>query len=109
MSFDWNSLISSNQFVSGGFLLILFGGLFASLRAAPASACRWLRSRILYTVELDNSEAVHGWLKAWLADHAKGRFMGAGVKPSLEGAAPSGGPRIRPEFCLWPRDYCWFR
>lgn len=103
--------ILNNPVVSGGFALMAGGALLATCRKVPESLWRWARTRLMYTVDIDNTDAAFSWVRAWLAARAKCRYVGAGVVPKVNGAGmqvygPEAGP---PKFHLFPLGVCTFR
>ena len=56
----------SNQFFSGGLILMLTGGLMALLRQAPARLAKWLKDKCTVSVLIADRDPLFEWTKLWL-------------------------------------------
>ena len=56
----------SNQFLSGGMILMVTGGLMAMLRQAPKTFLEWLRERLTVSVLISDRDPLFEWTKLWL-------------------------------------------
>jgi hypothetical protein len=73
---------------SDGALLMFMGGLMALARNAPATIWRWLYSRAVITVEVQNNDVIFDWLTAWLAEQPysrRARNLTATARQSADG------------------------
>ena len=59
----------SNQFVSGGFILMLSGSLIALCRHVPYQVGRWIKRRVIVEVDISNDDPLFAWISLWLAEH----------------------------------------
>lgn len=93
-------IFGGNEFLAGGFWLMLLGGAMAYARNLPMRLWYWAESRFLYQVEVDNNDAAFGWLRAWItARSSRARYLIAGVDQHEvrrfgEPAPPKKGPRF---------------
>ena len=60
------SLLTKNEFTSGGLLLMAIGGLGAVLRNVPMDIGRWLMHRVFVTITIADEVAIYADMKAWL-------------------------------------------
>lgn len=63
----------SNQFVSGGFLLMASGSLIALCRKAPSRAWSWLQRRFIVKLDISNDDPAFFWIASWLAQQPYSR------------------------------------
>lgn len=63
------SFFHDNQFLSGGFLLMVSGAAMAMLRAVPARMWGWIKKRFILSVDVTNDDPIFEWLALWLANH----------------------------------------
>lgn len=61
--------LATNQFLSGGAFLMLFGGLAAVCRRIPGRLWDWLVRRLFIEVEIPMRDDAFWWFNDWLADH----------------------------------------
>lgn len=61
--------MTHNDFLSGGFVLMLIGGLAAWLRVVPGRAYRWAYRHVVLTVEVNSRDDAFEWFRVWLARH----------------------------------------
>lgn len=104
----------NNEFAQGGFILMAAGAALAYLRGIPGILWRWAKNRLLFTVEIDNTDQSFHWVMAWLASRGKGRFVQARARFDGDSGPPSryGGDEHRrqgPTFDLSPRSFTTFR
>lgn len=72
----WHSLFSyvkilingQNQFASGGFLLMIIGGIAASLRKIPAEFMHHVEHQTTMTLTVKDDDTSFWWLKMWFAE-----------------------------------------
>jgi len=60
--------LSNNQFLSGGAVLMIFGGLAAWGRSIPGRLWRWGVHRLFMEVEIPMKDDAFVWFNDWLAD-----------------------------------------
>lgn len=75
----------NNPFMSGGLVLMLFGGILATLRKIPEKMFDWTKSRFSITVHVTSDSPVFEWLTLWLDEHPyskKARRLNAGIERS---------------------------
>ena len=61
--------MTHNDFLSGGFVLMVIGGLAAWLRAVPGRAYQWVYRLVVLTVEVNSRDDAFEWFRVWLAHH----------------------------------------
>jgi mitochondrial chaperone BCS1 len=61
--------LTHNEFLSGGFVLMLIGGLAAWLRNAPGRAYNWVYRHVVLTIEVNSRDDAFEWFRVWLARH----------------------------------------
>lgn len=70
---DWIDFIaqqfSSNQFASGGALLMVFGGLLAAMRNLPMALWRWIKKRLLTHFTMTSHDRTYAAIRYWLDAH----------------------------------------
>lgn len=74
--------------LSDGAFLMVLGALMALARNAPLVIWRWLYSRFVITVEVQNNDVVFDWLLAWLAEQPyskRARNLTATSRQSADG------------------------
>lgn len=77
-----------NLVISTPFLLMFTGALLALARKLPGQIWRWTYSRVIITVEVQNTNAVFDWISAWLAEQPyskRARNLTAEAKNSPDG------------------------
>jgi chaperone BCS1 len=67
------TFLHDNQFLSGGFLLMLSGGLMALLRSIPGKLWNWFKKQFILSVDVTNDDPIFEWLALWLANHPYSR------------------------------------
>lgn len=60
------SLINTNQFLTGGFILGLLGGIAVYLRSVPANLFYFIRRRLVFSVEIENHYTSFHLFSYWL-------------------------------------------
>ncbi len=73
----------NNPFMSGGLVLMFFGGLLATLRKIPEKLWDWTKGRFSVTVHVTSDSPVFEWLTLWLDEHPyskKARRLKAGIE-----------------------------
>src|SRR5690606_8804816 len=58
----------NNQFLAGGGVLMVLGGLAAYCRALPAKVYNWLWDRVFMDLEIQMKEDSFWWLHVWLSE-----------------------------------------
>lgn len=61
--------LATNQFLSGGAFLMIFGGLAAVCRRIPGRIWRWFVRRLFIEIEIPMRDDAFWWFNDWLADH----------------------------------------
>lgn len=61
--------IQTNQFFSGGAVLMLFGALLAYLRSVPAILWDWVHTQITMQLDITDKSEAFEWIDRWLATH----------------------------------------
>jgi mitochondrial chaperone BCS1 len=61
--------LQTNQFFSGGLVLMIAGGVLAYFRNIPSQIWHWVRGRFLIEVDILDRESAFDWLDQWLAQH----------------------------------------
>lgn len=72
MDWLWHTLtdsLKSNQFLAGGLVLGIVGGLIAWMRRLPSFLVTRLMARFTTVVDVANSDPLYGWLADWMAAH----------------------------------------
>lgn len=59
----------ANPFMSGGFVLMITGGIIAYARNLPGRLWGQLKSQFVVTVEIANNDPLFDWITLWLNDH----------------------------------------
>jgi mitochondrial chaperone BCS1 len=67
--------LSHNQFATGGFVLMLVGGVAAYARNLPNRIYSWLKERLIITVEVRDEERAFAWLQRWLSQQRAAKNM----------------------------------
>jgi len=99
------SVLQDNQFLAGGLVLGVIGGLIALLHRVPGMIWNSLLRRITVTIEVTNRQDAFYWLQKWLAEQgytkrarrwliSSANRNGSGIEPVGEG---SGSQLSRPE------------
>lgn len=66
---DWlNQLLSGNQFLNGGLVLMAVGAAGAMARRVPGQLYRWVKSRCVLSLQIANEDRAFHWLSSWLAE-----------------------------------------
>lgn len=66
-SLGLKELFANNQFLSGGFLLMVLGAAAAYARDVPRKFFRWLRRRLFLDFEVQMHDRSFAWVNEWLA------------------------------------------
>lgn len=61
--------VAHNQFLSGGFLLMVGGFLLNWARQIPSSVHEWLLRRYTTTIVVESSDDLYWWVQYWLSAH----------------------------------------
>jgi mitochondrial chaperone BCS1 len=67
--FDQLLQLLTNQFVSGGLLLMLTGSLIAFCRRVPFMLFHWTQRRCSVVIDVENTDPCFEWLKVWMNSH----------------------------------------
>ena len=116
--------MASNQFLAGGFVLGIIGGLLAALRQLPGRAWRGAMRLIFIEVEIEDRDQAFVWMLRWLAAQPYGKKRSRSLTAftekraennyDMDGEAPSAGyesatPRGLPDIIFAPaRGQHWF-
>jgi chaperone BCS1 len=60
------NLINTNQFLTGGFILGLLGGIAVYLRSVPANIFYFIKRRVVFSVEIENHYSSFHLFSYWL-------------------------------------------
>ena len=109
--------LASNQFFSGGLILMLSGAALAVARHIPGQIWAWLKDRCLTEIDIPDREAAFEWLEKWLAAHAysqrRARRLTVRVQPCdyrQRRDEPTGDHRPRLLFAPAPGEHwLWYR
>jgi chaperone BCS1 len=103
-------MFTNNQFITGTLAVALTGSIVAAAYRLPGQIWRLVRNRLLFTVEIDNSDSAYPWVQAWLASVCRCRFLSAtSVPPPDQYSSPAAKAAAETEFYLAPRGLCTFR
>jgi mitochondrial chaperone BCS1 len=108
---------ASNQFFSGGLILMLSGAALAVARHVPGKVWQWIKDRCLTEIDIPDREPAFEWLDKWLAAHAysqkRARRLTVRVQQPDHGqraAEPGGDHRPRILFSPAPGEHwLWYR
>lgn len=65
------SFFTTNQFASGGLIMVLFGGILASLRNVPKQAWNYLKNRIgFFQVTVRSDDPLYPALETWISKYS---------------------------------------
>lgn len=89
----------SNDIVSGGFVLMLFGSGIALMRNLPVKLMNLLMRQFTVTVDVVSGDALFGWLSTWLDAHpysksARRVTASSSNKSGDPARSPTGSPRV---------------
>ncbi|HZN35517.1 MAG TPA: AAA family ATPase, partial [Pirellulaceae bacterium] len=109
--------LASNQFFSGGLILMVSGAALALARHIPGKIWAWLKDRCLTEIDVPDREAAFEWLDKWLAAHVysqrRARRLTVRVQPldhRQRAADPAGDHRPRLLFAPAPGEHwLWYR
>lgn len=65
--------LKNNQFASGGLLMVVFGGIVASLRRVPIHLWNWSRDQVIVTMDVAQNDPAFNWLVKHFDGHASAR------------------------------------
>lgn len=68
----WQTILEqfhNNQFLAGGGVLMVLGGIAAYCRALPGKIYNWLWDRLFMDIEIQMKDEAFWWFHAWLAEH----------------------------------------
>lgn len=60
-------VLHSNQFASGGLLLMVIGAAGAAARKVPSRMLDWLMNQASITVTVKDDDSIFGWIKLWFS------------------------------------------
>ena len=119
---DWlweklNEQLATNQFFSGGLILMIGGALVAALRHVPGKICDWLKERCLIEIDIPDREPAFEWLDKWLAAHNYARDRARRLTVRIQhldykdrSTTPADDHRPRVLFSPAPGDHwLWYR
>lgn len=84
------------MFASGGYALV---------RGAPEKLWRWIRSKILYTITIDDEEPLHLWMMNWLAQ----REISRNVRPKITWIKDDVAVRAKPKILFRASGFFHFK
>jgi chaperone BCS1 len=61
--------LANNQFLSGGAVLALFGGLALYLRSIPTYIFTWIKHRLITEIDIPDRDEAFRWMNVWLSQH----------------------------------------
>jgi chaperone BCS1 len=61
--------LANNQFLSGGALLAVVGGMAMYLRSIPGYIYTWTKNRIITEVDIPDRDEAFKWMNIWLSQH----------------------------------------
>src|SRR5438128_8733670 len=67
------AFLKTNAFASGGLILLLVGGLAASLRSVPGRIWRVIRQHLILQVQVTSDDPAYEWLEEWVAKQPASR------------------------------------
>lgn len=106
--------LSTNQFFSGGAVLMLAGGIWAYCRSMPRHVWQWVRRRIVLELEFADNDQSFQWMVRWLANQSytqnRARCLSVATsskdsseyEPYAKLAFSTGKPDGRPKIVLSP-------
>jgi chaperone BCS1 len=65
--------LTQNPFVSGGLVLMVVGGLLATLRTVPGKLWRWGQRTLFYQIRVEDTAASYYWMDEWITEQIKGK------------------------------------
>jgi len=68
----WLDILAHNQFLSGGAVLVVLGGILASLRHLPRRISSAVERLFLVRVEIQDTDEAFQWMQLWLARRLSG-------------------------------------
>ena len=72
--FDWiEGALASNEFFSGGMVLMIFGSLLALARQLPQKAVALISRNLTVTIEFLDNEPAYRWVSRWLSSTDYGK------------------------------------
>lgn len=104
-------MLIENQFVIGTVAVMATGALVAALHRIPAQVFRAVRDRLIFTIEIDNSDRSFIWVQAFIGSMSKCRYLSAAVMPppAFQMQPPPANNLESPNFFLAPRGTCTFK
>lgn len=76
MNWIWeqlNQILSQNEFMQGGMVLMILGGALAYARSLPYHILRWLKLAFVVELSIANIDATHLWTQNWLSVQNEGK------------------------------------
>lgn len=68
---DWlQEVAGSNQFLSGGAVLMVMGAVLASLRTVPGYVYGWAKRKLIIELDIPDTDECFKWISVWLAEHS---------------------------------------
>lgn len=119
---DWlweqlNRQLATNQFFSGGLILLVGGALVAAARHVPGKIWEWVKERCFIEIDIPDREPAFEWLDKWLAAHTYARDRARRLTVRVQHldyrdrtTAPGDDHRPRVLFSPAPGDHwLWYR
>ena len=94
-------ILGSNPILNGSIVLMAGGAVLRYCSSWFSQGLRWLMSRVMFTIELDNTDHVFPAVKAYLGNNCKSRFLGVSSVYNEE--------TNKYEPVLFPRGIGWFK
>jgi chaperone BCS1 len=63
-----HALMSQNEFASGGLMLMMVGGVLASLRQIPSRLWTWIIEQCTMAISVKDEDAAFRWVKEWFLE-----------------------------------------
>jgi hypothetical protein len=70
---DWLNIVTHNQFLSGGAILVALGAILASLRRLPGRLYAAFERLFLVRMEIQDDDESYQWMQLWLAKRLSDR------------------------------------
>lgn len=99
------TLLSGNQFLSGGFVLMVLGAAAALARQWPARAWQWCLHRLFIEVEVPMSDEAFFWVYDWLALQPYGKKRSRSLSVRTFNSSNSPRAILKRVFDTAPEDY----
>jgi chaperone BCS1 len=61
--------LANNQFLNGGLVLAILGGVLVYLRSLPSYLFTWIKHRLITEVDIPDRDEAFRWMNVWLSQH----------------------------------------